>query len=169
MAEITQTNAAAHSGRKVRAKKLTTKMDMTPMVDLAFLLLTFFILTTTFLKSNILRIDMPDKTSPPTPVNDERILNLVLAENNKLYWWMGLDDIPKTTNYSRNGVRKLLLEKRKANPKIMVLIKPHDKAKYENIVDILDEVEIVKMERYAIIDFTEDDKAKIQKTWATGQ
>ena len=164
MAEISQSNTAKNAGGKVRAKKQSTRIDMTPMVDLAFLLLTFFILTTTFKEKYIMQVDMPEKVENPAPINGENVLNLVLAENNKIYWWMGLSSPVAVTNYSKDGVRKIIFAKRKARPKLMVLIKPKDDAKYENMVDILDEMQITKTERYAIVDFTEDDKAKISET-----
>jgi biopolymer transport protein ExbD len=161
MAEISQNNSANNSDGKVRVKKLSTKIDMTPMVDLAFLLLTFFILTTTFNNNPILKIEMPEKTRISSPVNDENVLNLVLDENNKLYWWMGLEPKAELTNYSKDGVRKILLQKRNANRDLIVLIKPRDNAKYENMVDILDEMMITKMEKYAIVAFTDEDKTRL--------
>src|SRR5687767_2224524 len=111
MADINQdSEQKAHSG-KVRVKKLSTRVDMTPMVDLAFLLLTFFILTASFNKAHIMDVDMPQPLAEPAPVNDKDVLNLVLAENNRIYYWMGIDPPVEVTNYSKDGVRKLLLEK----------------------------------------------------------
>ena len=158
MGEITQNAGQAPGKGKVRVKKLSTKVDMTPMVDLAFLLLTFFILTATFSKSHVLDLDMPERVSPGQPVNVRNVLNLVLAENNKIYWWIGLDPPVHETNYSNNGVRKLLLEKYHANPSLMVLIKPKDNSKYQNIIDILDEMRITRMERFSVMNFTESDE-----------
>jgi len=158
-------------GGKVRAKKQSTKVDMTPMVDLAFLLLTFFILTSTFNKAKTMEVTMPDKVEKEeeqTKINENDILNLVLAEDNKILWWIGLQPPVEVTNYSKTGVRKLLLEKMKANPKLMVLIKPKDESKYNNMVDILDEMEITQMKRYAIVDFTEDDKTIIKASGVEG-
>jgi biopolymer transport protein ExbD len=162
MAEITQGGSQKNSHGKVRAKKQSTKVDMTPMVDLAFLLLTFFILTSTFNKFRVMDLQMPDKSvdGPPPRVNVDDALNLVLADNNKIYWWIGLDPPAALTNYSKDGIRKILLQQRD-NPKLFVLIKPKDDSKYENIVDILDEIEITNVRTYAIVEFTDDDKMKI--------
>lgn len=165
MAEIQQGGGGGHKkGGKVRAKKQSTKIDMTPMVDLAFLLLTFFILTTTFNKPKTMEVNMPDKVQDEkeqTKINEKDILNLVLDENDKILWWIGLEPPVNTTNYSKDGVRKLLLEQTRANPKMMVLIKPKDESRYENMVNILDEMDITKTQRYAIVEFTNDDKAII--------
>ncbi len=165
MAEISDSGGGrGKKGGKVRAKKQSTKVDMTPMVDLAFLLLTFFILTSTFNKAKTMEVTMPDKVTKEeeqTKINENDILNLVLAENDKIYYWTGLTPPAEVTDYSKNGVRKLLLERIAQNPKIMILIKPKDESRYNNMVDILDEMEITNMKRYAIVDFTEDDKTII--------
>jgi len=164
MAEVQQQGGGGKDGGKVRAKKQSTKIDMTPMVDLAFLLLTFFILTTTFNKPKTMEVNMPDKVDNPdqqTKINERDILNLVLAEDDKIFWWIGLEPPINETNYSANGVRRVVLEQMQANPKIMVLIKPKDEARYENMVNILDEMEITNMQRYAIVDYSPDDEAII--------
>lgn len=160
MAEISK-NSSENSKGRIRSTKRSTKIDMTPMVDLAFLLLTFFILTTTFNDPYVIPLPMPDSSGPQTPINEKNILNLVLAENNKVYWWKGLDGKVETSNYSNKGIREILLTQKKANPNLMVLIKPTDNSKYENIVDVLDEITITTTQRYAIVDFTADDKAKL--------
>ncbi|MFN4124104.1 MAG: ExbD/TolR family protein [Flavobacteriales bacterium] len=109
-------------GGKPKAKKLSTRVDMTPMVDLGFLLLTFFILTTTFNKPQAMEISMPvkDEDIPleeRTKVPAEYTMNLLLSDNDEIYWYMGLIDPSKPmpslakTNYSKDGVRKLLIEK----------------------------------------------------------
>lgn len=165
MAEIQQGGGGGHKkGGKVRAKKQSTKIDMTSMVDLAFLLLTFFILTTTFNKPKTMEVNMPDKVDNPeqqTKINEKDILNVVLAEDDKIFWWIGLEPPVNTTNYGKDGVRKVLLEHTRANPKMMVLIKPKDESRYENMVNILDEMDITKTQRYAIVEFSNDDKAII--------
>lgn len=163
MAEVQQGGGGGHKkgGGKVRVKKQSTKIDMTPMVDLAFLLLTFFILTTTFNKPKTMEVNMPDKVDDPeqqTKINQKDILNLVLADEDKIYWWIGLEPPVSETNYSSNGVRKLLLEQTRANPKMMVLIKPQDESRYENMVNILDEMDITDIKRYAIVEYSDDDK-----------
>lgn len=165
MAEVQQGGGGGHKkGDKVRAKKMSTKIDMTPMVDLAFLLLTFFLLTTTFNKPKTMEVNMPDKVddeTQQTKINENDILNLVLAEDNKIFWWVGLEPPVNTTDYSKDGVRKVVLQHTRANPKMMVLIKPKDESRYENMVNILDEMDITDTKRYAIVEYSPDDKAII--------
>jgi biopolymer transport protein ExbD len=160
MAEVNHGNGPQkRADGKMRAKRMSTRIDMTPMVDLAFLLLTFFILTSTFSKFRVMDVTMPDDRDPGhvLPVNHKDVLNLALAEDNKIYWWIGLDPPVALTNYSTEGLRKILLENGR-NPKLVVLIKPMDNSKYENIVDLLDEIEITDTKRYAIVNFSEDDR-----------
>ncbi len=164
MAEVQQGGGDSKKGGKVRAKKMSTKIDMTPMVDLAFLLLTFFLLTTTFNKPKTMEVNMPDKVddeTQQTKINERDILNLVLAENDKIFYWVGLEPPINETNYSKDGIRKVVLEHTRANPKMMVLIKPKDESRYENMVNILDEMDITDTKRYAIVDYTPDDTAII--------
>lgn len=163
MAEI-NTSSAKHSGAKVRVKRMSTKIDMTPMVDLAFLLLTFFILTSTFSKGYVMDVAMPAKPKigelpPRANVND--VMNLVLAEDDKLYWWVG-EARAHETNYSKEGIRKILMEQRQLNPNLVVLIKPKDESRYQNIVDVLDEIEITRTERFTIVPFTSEDRRYLE-------
>ena len=102
---------------KKRAKKSSTRIDMTPMVDLGFLLLTFFILTTTFNKPQAMEINMPTKEKTPEPnlVPAEHTLSILLTDKNVVYWYFGVADPAKPlpsltkTNFSKDGIRKLLI------------------------------------------------------------
>ena len=118
MAEIQQ-QADSGGGGKKRAKKMSTKIDMTPMVDLAFLLLTFFMLTTTFSKPTVMEVAMPVKPKPTDPeppaIKASNALTLLLGENNKLYYYDGLLSSTtkpelKLSGYDANGIRKVLLQ-----------------------------------------------------------
>ena len=184
--------------KKVRAKKNSTHIDMTPMVDLAFLLLTFFMLTTTFGKPKTMEINMPvkDPLNPPSLVNNA--LTVLLTGNDKVYWYYG-ELKPETqltlTSFGPDGIRKLLLEKNqfavskikelrdqatKANmadttlkrlevdikgnkQAVMVLVKTDDKAKYKNVVDALDELNICFIGKYALVDISKQEYDMINK------
>jgi biopolymer transport protein ExbD len=163
MAEITQ-GGGGKKGGKIRSKKTSTRIDMTPMVDLAFLLLTFFVMTTTLNKPQTMEITMPeeDEKEPPK-VNEKHVLTLVMGKNDKIYWYIGITDPEvKVTDFSHNGIRKLLLEKKRDIPKLIILIKSLDESKYKNMVDILDEMNINSIQRYAIVDVTPVDKELIK-------
>jgi biopolymer transport protein ExbD len=144
---------------------------MTPMVDLGFLLLTFFILTTTFAKPQTMEINMPVKPATEeqqTPLKASNALTLLLGENDKIYWYAGLPDAPtapgvQITDYSAGGLRKILLDRTRANPKLVVLIKPMEEARYKNLVDVLDEMNITDTGKYAIVDVDPRDEELVKK------
>ncbi|MCB2378830.1 biopolymer transporter ExbD [Hymenobacter sp. BT635] len=169
MAEIQQ-QADSGKGGKKRAKKMSTKIDMTPMVDLAFLLLTFFMLTTTFSKPTVMQLTMPVKPKPDDPPQELKASNaftILMGENNKIYYYEGLlaDDVKpelKASSYDANGIRKTLLERRQRDPKTVVLIKPADKSNYKNMVDILDEMNITDQRKYALVDISKADEELIK-------
>ncbi len=167
MAELSSDDGKKKKGGKVRAKKGSTRIDMTPMVDLAFLLLTFFVMTTTLNKPQTMEITMPeklDKEDKQTEINEKNVLTLVLGENNKVYWYIGITDpIVEVTDFSAAGVRKILLAKQAELPKLVILIKATDEAKYANMVDILDEMNISSIQRYALVDITDVDKELVKE------
>jgi biopolymer transport protein ExbD len=170
MAEIQQQADSGGKGGKKRAKKSSTKIDMTPMVDLAFLLLTFFMLTTTFSKPTVMQVTMPVKEKDkedPTVLKASDAFTVLLGENNKVYYYEGLLDATtkpelKLTSYDANGIRKTLLARRRANPGTVVLIKPDDKSNYKNMVDILDEMNITDQKKYALVDISKADQDLIK-------
>jgi biopolymer transport protein ExbD len=121
MAEIVQEEGHKGKGKK-KAKKHGTHIDMTPMVDLACLLLTFFMLTTAFNKPKVMEIILPEKpkeNEKPPELDKDRALNILLVENDKILWYVGLADpnkqLPVLTeaDYSKDGIRKVLLQKNK--------------------------------------------------------
>jgi biopolymer transport protein ExbD len=122
MAEIIQNEGGGHKGKR-RPKKHSTHIDMTPMVDLACLLLTFFMLTTAFSKPKAMEIVLPDKDKKDDKdapkVQDERVLNIIMDENDKVYYYNGMADPKKPlptlveSDYSKDGIRKVLLNRNK--------------------------------------------------------
>jgi biopolymer transport protein ExbD len=190
-------------GGKVRAKKMATNIDFTPMVDLGFLLITFFMLTTTMSKPNTMEINMPvpdDENIEKTQFDDDQTMTILLGEKDKVYYYMGIKDVKlDTTDFGPNGIRKILqtkakrlnrgldsipifknqlnvgkidkeqykdnLSRIKNNKKgLICVIKAVDKAKYKNVVDILDEMSINNIGIYALVDITEADEQLIAGT-----
>jgi biopolymer transport protein ExbD len=179
--------------KKKRAKRSSNHIDMTPMVDLAFLLLTFFMLTTTFNKPKTLEINMPAEPPPDQkPIKVTNALTVLLSDE-KVFWYFGEFKPGVTTleetKLSKDGLRKLLLDKNawtidqlkkleadlktqsnlpadtlsarykrersdilKKNKSLTVLLKADDKADYKNVVDVLDELQITDVGKFAIVD-----------------
>ena len=168
MAEISQGGGGGKKDGKVRSKKTSTKIDMTPMVDLAFLLLTFFVMTTTLNKPQTMEINMPEEVKEgdiPPPVNEKKVLTIILGDNDKVYWYIGMTDpTVEVTNFSPEGIRKVLTKKNSEIEKMVVLIKATDESRYKNVVDILDEMNITNMQRFVLVDITPVDKELIKES-----
>ena len=169
MAEL-NTDSGGEKGGKVRAKKANAKVDLTAMVDLAFLLITFFMLTTTLSKPQSMNLGLPDKNekdeNQDIKVDENRTVTLLLGDNNKLTFYMGLLETPKAgpkdISYDRDGLRKELLKRKeevlaystakgKPDQGMIVIIKPSKKSNYKNVVDVLDEMAISGVPTYTIV------------------
>jgi len=209
MAEINTGGGGGHKDGKVRTKKVSTRVDLTPMVDLGFLLITFFMLATTLIKPQTMEINLPRndkiKKEDQTLVKASKSITIILAKNNKIFYFFGDGKKDPVTNgptqvvtadYSAGptGIRHMLLDrnkvvvdqmkalkKLKAKDKNMseeafkkqattirsgdaaaiVMITSTDQAKYNNLVNILDEMSICNVSKYAIIDISHDHKALI--------
>jgi len=170
MAEIDTSQGGG--GKKKGPKKVSTKVDMTPMVDLAFLLITFFMLTTTFSTPKVMQVLMPDKTENKNEKKDEsfgKCTVIVLGDydeakkENKLYWYQVIKGQPPELaeiEYSSEKMREFFSKKKKdvardpdcSKQGFVVVIKLKDQARFNAMVDILDEMAIVGVNRYGIQD-----------------
>ena len=177
MAQIEESGGGG-KGKKGKGKKHAPNVDMTPMVDLAFLLITFFMLTTTFSKPQTMQLNMPDKTDKNEKQESKasESLTLLLAKDDKVLWFQGLPQDAKLTetDYSGEGLRKLIMDKTlevgkdaEGKSKIVIIIKPLDESKYKNVVDVLDEMNITVSQRYAIVDVTPEEKDLVTKYQAS--
>jgi len=176
MSEVQAKADSGGKGGKKRAKKMSTKIDMTPMVDLAFLLLTFFMLTTTFAKPNVMQLTMPVKKTDDvedTKIKASQAMTILLGKDNKAYYYFGLNTpldktVPKpemkVTNFSANGIRQVLLTRQRQQPEPIILIKPTEDSKYRNMVDILDEMNITNQKKYALVKAPKDDLDLIKES-----
>lgn len=163
------------SKKKKKGKKHSTTIDMTPMVDLGFLLLTFFVLTTTMSTPKSMPIALPEKLDKDKPeekvdqLPESQVLHILLGPEDKIYLYQGVakdTDEPidlKTTNYGKDGIRKRLLEYRgtieaqhgKGNS--VFLIKAMEASRYKNLVDMLDEMNIIQQKKYALVDISPEE------------
>lgn len=151
-------------GSKQRKKMI--RVDMTPMVDLGFLLITFFMFTTNFTKPNVMDLGLPGKSpNPPTNVVDiNNQITFILGKDNRVFYHQQTkEDLNrsnlKETNFSGINITKIISEAYNKAPKkenFTIIIEPTDDANYKNFVDILDNIAISKKERYGITDI---------KTW----
>ena len=154
MAEIS-TPATHRKTRGVRkSKKLSTRVDLTPMVDLGFLLITFFIFTTTMTQPTAMRLHLP-ADSDPTPTRESSVITLLISKNNTIYYYEGSN--PQTGHTADfAAIRTILLDKKRRTDTawFQVIIKPSPDATYGNTVNILDEMRIDDIRHYVLTDIT---------------
>lgn len=146
-----------------KQKKKLIRVDMTPMVDLGFLLITFFMFTTNFTKPNVMDLGLPAKGDPPSgPIvmDQENQVTFILGKDNRVFYHQSnATDLNtnnlKETDFSGIKISKIIAEAYKNAPRpenFTVIIKPTDEANYKNFVDMLDNLAIAKKERYGVAD-----------------
>lgn len=136
-------------------KKATPRVDMTPMVDLMFLLVTFFILTTTISTPQAMDIVKPDKDDNNKEnrleLKASKTMTVLLGKNDKVAWYMGEAGATAPTIESLSQVEKAIIDNRKVadasgvKGEFVVLVKPTSGSNFKNFVDIMDELEILKV------------------------
>jgi biopolymer transport protein ExbD len=154
-------------------KRLGFKLDMTPMVDVAFLLLTFFMLTTTFAKSNTMEINIPPETGEVS-VAELNVMTLRVPGDGFAYWSLGeaaprrvpLYDSADAHASLGSELRQVLRQETGKNRKMVIVVRISDKAKYKSLVDIIDEFNLMKIDRFSLDEFTPEDEAATQKAVA---
>lgn len=171
MAEL-NTGGSERKGKKVRSKKQNSGVDLTAMVDLAFLLITFFMLTTSMSKPQSMNLAMPEKSDDNQPETEtksaeSRTMTILLGADDKIMWYLGKEDAPlegpSDQTYGMNGIRQVLLQKIKEVPQkakdpekfLVVVIKLSENTHYKNLVDILDEMAITGVRAYSLGEITE--------------
>ena len=144
-----------------KAKKMSTRVDMTPMVDLGFLLITFFIFTTTMAQPTAMNLFMPkdvDKPEDQNKVKESGAFTILLGKQDVVYFYEGLD--PASEGNFRTATFKTIRDeiiRKKQSTKVddlVIIIKPSEDATYKNTVDILDEMTISEIKRYAMVDIS---------------
>lgn len=165
--------------KKVRSKKLSTRVDLTAIVSISFLLIVFFMVTIELAKPKVIDLSLPDNDVTCGGwhgCGENRIITILLGENNKLISYMGILESPispaKEMKYGKEGIRKELLKRNKSEieysnsfgrPKrgAIVIIKPSKKCNFKNLVDILDEMAIARIETYAIVNEFTPEESKL--------
>jgi biopolymer transport protein ExbD len=186
MAEIAESGGGGKKGGK-KGKKLSTRIDLTPMVDLGFLLITFFIFTTTMSKPKTMEINMPseEKTEKPNEVKDYTAMTVLLSKEHRVYYYLGMandpmnpPDVKVTYFQAKNGIRDAIIDLKKsvyaernngapghkADDEPVILIKADTTSQYDDLVNILDEMQVNGINIYALVDISEVDREFIKLT-----
>lgn len=166
MAGVETAAPRGHDKKKKKRKKmrrLGVRIDMTPMVDVAFLLLTFFMLTTSMNRPQTMEINLPPSDTK-VEVAQSNLMTLRVKEDGTIYWNIGQDDPknpPQKVDYSK--LRAMMKEKIQQNPKLITLIKVDRKGKYHMMVDIMDELNLADITRFSLAPMTDQDKQILSK------
>ena len=164
------------TSKKNRARKAQLKIDMTPMVDLGFLLITFFIFTTTMSKAYETDLVLPDDThltTDPSKIPKSKALTILISGTESIYYYHGKWDealkskqIPLTNYDEINGIGRVVREKQKLlgneRNELLLMIKPLDNSYYNSVMNALDEILINDVKKYAIMDITQEERNWIE-------
>ncbi|GAB6013298.1 ExbD/TolR family protein [Viscerimonas tarda] len=188
-------NDGKRTGRRNKPAKMNLRVDFTPMVDMNMLLITFFMFCTTLSIPQVMDIVVPTKEGEGTVAAESKTVTLILGEEDKVYYYFGKPNYEdcaslKVTDYSKDGLRSVLLGRneaqmaksrilkqqlmnkeitqdeykarigdiRKSKDGITVMVKPTDAASYKNLVDVLDEMQLCNIGKYAIVDVEKGDE-----------
>lgn len=149
--------SGARKGKRKR-RRVGVRMDMTPMVDVAFLLLTFFMLTTVFSRPLALEINLPESDAP-VEIAESNLLVVRAAKDGGLYWSVGRGEASLTT---LEDLHDVLVEHSEANPRLVTLVKVDREGDYATAVDLLDELQLAGVSRFSLAPMLPEDLAAIE-------
>ncbi len=175
MAEMDTSSGGGHKkGPGVKkGKKLSTRVDLTPMVDLGFLLITFFVFTTTMSQSTAMNMNEPkDDPDSQLKVKNSGAMTILLGKGNQVYYYYGQLEAATASEQFKSttfkGIRALILEKKNGTPidDLMYIIKSDDQSTFKNAIDILDEMTIsaVPPGHYAEVTMESVEKMLLRET-----
>ena len=166
--------------KKVRSKKLNTRVDLTAMVSVSFLLIIFFMVVGELAKPKVMEHDFANGGCGPklgcNRPDENRIMTILLDENNKIITYVGFlyapIQKPKEVLYGKDGIRKeLLCIDKKVHEYsatmsgsqigVTVIIKPSKNSNYGNLVEILDEIKITGIKSYSIVDYYTPEESQL--------
>ncbi|MCC6397037.1 MAG: biopolymer transporter ExbD [Bacteroidetes bacterium] len=138
-----------------KGRRLGIRIDMTPLVDVAFLLLTFFMFTTSMSRPQTMEINLPPQDIK-VEVGESNLLTLRVDQKGDIFWNFGID-LPKKLD--RAELRKFLKEKSQGNPKLTTLVKVDREGRYSMLVNMIDELNLAQIQRFSIAPLLDADKA----------
>jgi len=173
-----------------KGKKLSTRVDLTPMVDLGFLLITFFIFTTTMSQPTAMKLFLPDDKVNPEDQNKAKesgVLTIMMGADNHIYYYEGQLKVDASGNNfmsasynGENSIRDVIMKKKAdvrsrakdpENPEkdLVIVIKPGKECTYKNVIDILDEMAINVVKKYALVDISADEAKLVELSDASAK
>ena len=142
-----------------KKRRIGVAIDMTPMVDVAFLLLIFFMVTTVFRTPQALEINLPPDPNAKVEVNEEHVLSIRVLPDERSYWRRAKDP------WARTDVGKLtdVFKTYRGSKDLIVIIKIDREAKFNNMVHIIDELDLASLTRFSLGTLTPEEKAEVEK------
>jgi len=145
------------TGLRHPRRRVGVRIDMTPMVDIAFLLLIFFMVTTIFRAPQAMEVNRPPKDAK-VEVAESNVMIMMVDKEERIFWRFGEEPLKSV---SKRDLVRHFKEHKAANPNLTVLIKLHREAKYLMMVDLMDELEYAKMTRFSLIPMSEEDVEEV--------
>jgi biopolymer transport protein ExbD len=139
-------------------RRIGIRIDMTPMVDIAFLLLIFFMVTTVFRTPQALEINLPPDENVKIEVAQSKVLTLRVLEADRVYWRRGEDPWARTDLAGLENVFKPLA----GNKELVVLIQIDREAKFRNMVEVIDELDVAQLTRFSLTTLEPDMKKEVE-------
>jgi biopolymer transport protein ExbD len=158
-----ESRSHAKHAKKRKKKRVGIRIDMTPMVDVAFLLLTFFMLTTVFNKPQTMELNLPPDEKVTVEVAESSLLTLRVDKDGGIFWNVG-NEPPQKLPF--NELRSSLIQRNQANPKLITLVKVDRDANYKTMVDVMDELNLANITRFSLAPMTDKDKQLMEKAAA---
>jgi len=134
-------------------RRVGIRIDMTPMVDIAFLLLIFFMVTTVFRAPQAMEVNRPPKDQK-VQVAESNVLIMLVDKDENIFWRYGEEPLERL---AKKDAGKFFREQMAANPDVTILVKLHGECRYETMVDLMDELEYAKMTRFSLVKMSEED------------
>ena len=159
--EVVESKSSA-KGKKKKKHRAGVHIDMTPMVDVAMLLLTFFMLTTVFNKPQTMELNLPPDNNVAVEVAASTLLTVRVAPNMQIYWCMG-NEPTALKKVEFKELRPLLIEKLRNIPKLITLVQIDRDAKYNDMVDVMDELNLANITKFSIAPMKDADKKLMAK------
>ena len=159
MAAVETGQPRSHGKSKKKKQRVDVRIDLTPMVDVVLLMLTFFMLTTVFSKPQSIELNLPDRTIGGVPTSS--LLTLRVGPDFRIYWNAGAE--PKLQKVAFKDLCSFLVERSRSNPKLITLIKVDREATYASMVDVMDVLNLANITRFSLAPMQEADKKLIAK------
>jgi biopolymer transport protein ExbD len=146
-----------------KGRRLGIRIDMTPLVDVAFLLLTFFMLTTSMSRPQTMEINLPPEETK-VEIAESNLLTLRISAKGELFWNTGIET-PKRIEFS--ALRAFLKDQSATHPKLVTLVKVDREGKYNMMVNIMDELNLAEITRFSLAPLLDQDKQLMAKAQAS--